>query len=347
MANKILFDLGHPAHVHYFKNIIRQMELNGKKVYVLARDKDVTLSLLDYYKISYVNRGKGGKAFFDRLFYWFKVVFITYKYAKKIKPDLIVSFAGTYASHASVLCGLPHICFTDTEAARIGILALLPFTKILVTPKCFKKSYGRKHVRFNGLFELAYLSPKTFTPNENVYRLLQIPINNPYVIIRFVSWTATHDVGEQGISIPLKLELIRKLSKYAKVFISSEGELSKEFMPYRINIPPERIHDVLAFASLYFGESPTMTTESALLGTPAVCISSWAHTLGNFELLSKYKLIHYYKPKNQNQALEKALLLLKNKTSKSSWRNRRDIFLEDMVNINECMLDIIQSSVRA
>ncbi len=341
MANKILFDIGHPAHVHYFKNIIAKMELNGKKVYVLARDKDITLSLLNNYKIDYVSRGKGGVNVFSRILYWFKVVFLTYNYVKKIKPDIIVSFAGTYASHASKFCGIPHICFTDTEAARVGILALLPFTKVLITPKCFKKSYGKKHVRFNGLFELAYLSPKNFVPNKNIYKILNIPINDPYVVIRFVSWSATHDVGEQGISNPLKLDLISKLSKFVKVFISSEGELSEELMPYRINIPPEKMHDALAFASLYFGESPTMTTESALLGTPAICISTWAFDCGNFDLLNSYKLINCFKPRNKNSAIKKALEIVRNKSSKDTLLSRRNKFLKDMGDVNNFMYNTL------
>ena len=94
-----------------------------------------------------------------------------------------------------------------------------------------------------------------------------------------------HDVGERGISKSHKLELVSELSKYTRVLISSEEQLSEEFMPYKINIPTNEMHDALAFLLLYFGESPTMTTESAILGTPAIyVISSWAHGCGNFDL---------------------------------------------------------------
>ena len=341
MANKILFDIGHPAHVHYFRNVIRQLELNGKDIYVIARNKDVTLKLLDDYEIGYVNRGAGGLNFFGRILYWFKVVFITYRYARKIKPNLIVSFAGTYASHASKFCGVPHICFTDTEAARVAIFALLPFTKLLITPKCFKASYGKKHVRFNSLFELAYLSPKVYTPSNDIYSILNIPKNDPYIILRFVSWTATHDIGEKGMSTKLKLELIGELSKYARVLISSEGQLSEEFMPYKINIPSNKMHDALAFSSLYFGESPTMTTESALLGTPAICISSWAYDCGNFELLNSYNLIHCFKPGDESLAVKKAVEVIKNKNSKVIWSRRKSKFIDDMDDINYFMYNIL------
>ena len=341
MANKILFDIGHPAHVHYFRNVIRQLELNGKDINIIARDKDVTLKLLDDYEIDYVSRGTGGLNFIGRILYWFKAVFIIFNTARKIKPDIIVSFAGTYASHASKFCGVPHICFTDTEAARVAIFALLPFTKLLITPDCFKASYGKKHIRFKSLFELAYLSPEVFSPNENIYSILNIPKNDPYVILRFVSWTATHDVGERGISKSHKLELVGELSKYARVLISSEEQLSEEFMPYKINIPTNKMHDALAFSSLYFGESPTMTTESAILGTPAICISSWAYDCGNFDLLNSYNLIHRYEPGDETMAIKKALEIVKNKNSKNIWSRRKSKFINDMENLNYFMYNTL------
>ena len=48
---KILFDLGHPAHVHYFKNLIKLLEKNDHQVLIIAREKDVTHSLLKSYKM--------------------------------------------------------------------------------------------------------------------------------------------------------------------------------------------------------------------------------------------------------------------------------------------------------
>ena len=48
---KILFDLGHPAHVHYFKNLIKVLEKNGNQIMIIARKKDVTHNLLKIYKM--------------------------------------------------------------------------------------------------------------------------------------------------------------------------------------------------------------------------------------------------------------------------------------------------------
>ena len=46
---RILIDIGHPAHVHYFKNFIWQMQKKGHEFMITARDKEVALNLLDKY----------------------------------------------------------------------------------------------------------------------------------------------------------------------------------------------------------------------------------------------------------------------------------------------------------
>ena len=68
--------------------------------------------------------------------------------------------------------------------------------------------------------------------------------------------------------------LIKTLSKYAKVFISSEDSLPDEFRPWQISIPPEKMHDALAYATLFIGEGATMASECAVLGTPAIYVNS-------------------------------------------------------------------------
>ena len=86
---KILIDIGHPAHVHYFRNFINLISKKGHEVIVCARDKDVTISLLDYYNISFTNRGKGGKNFLGKSLYLFRGLFHIYKLSKNFLPIYI------------------------------------------------------------------------------------------------------------------------------------------------------------------------------------------------------------------------------------------------------------------
>ena len=63
---RIIIDIGHPAHVHYFKNLIKILKSNGNKILVIARDKEVTFDLLNAYKIDYLSRGNGGSSYFGK-----------------------------------------------------------------------------------------------------------------------------------------------------------------------------------------------------------------------------------------------------------------------------------------
>ena len=44
---KIVVDINHPGHVHFFKNFIWEMEKRGHKILITVKEKDVTLKLLD------------------------------------------------------------------------------------------------------------------------------------------------------------------------------------------------------------------------------------------------------------------------------------------------------------
>ena len=68
---KILIDIGHPAHVHYFKNFIWIMQKNGHEFCITARNKEVALELLDNYGLNYIERGKGANSILGKILYLF------------------------------------------------------------------------------------------------------------------------------------------------------------------------------------------------------------------------------------------------------------------------------------
>ena len=49
---RIFIDIGHPAHVHYFKNFIQIMNKNNHKILIVARNKEITHELLNFYEIN-------------------------------------------------------------------------------------------------------------------------------------------------------------------------------------------------------------------------------------------------------------------------------------------------------
>ncbi len=97
---RFLFDIGHPAEVHTFKHVIRNLKANGHEVLVTARDKEMTLYLLDQYQIPYVSTGRnlGSKA--GKAWAFLRNDLKIFKTALKFKPDLVINFFSPFAAHA-------------------------------------------------------------------------------------------------------------------------------------------------------------------------------------------------------------------------------------------------------
>jgi len=337
----ILFDIEHPAHVHYFKNVISILKGNGHNIIITAVDKDITFQLLKHYDLKFISLGKHYKSIFKKVFALIrnelKLIFISFKY----KPDVYISFHSPYPAHVGFLFRKKVIGITDTEHAKISNFITNPFSDIILTPDCFLKDLGKNHVKFNALIELSYLHPNYFKPNEDILELLKIGKNQKYSILRFISWDAMHDRGQHGLTLEIKRKAVEELSRFGKVFISSEEELPEDLKKYKLNIPPEKIHDVLYFSSLFFGESGTMATESAILGTPTVRVSSLAKLLGNFkELHYKYDLVNYYD--DSNLGLRKCIEILKDNHSKNKWKEKSKKFIKDKIDITKYLVDLLE-----
>ena len=340
---KILIDIGHPAHVHYFKNLINILKKKNNEFLIIARDKDLTHQLLDQYNIKYISRGKGGKNVLWKLLYLFYANYKILISAIKFQPDIFVSFASIYAAQVSTILQKPHITFTDTEHAIIANMGLVPFSTFIVTPKSFKRNFGKKHKRFDGFFELCYLKPNYFKPDRSVLQMLNINSNEKFIIIRFVSWGASHDLGLSGMNINLKRRLVNKLTNHAKIFISSEDTLPNDLLKYKIELPPKKIHDIMAYASYFIGESGTMAAESGILGVPAIQISGLPDgTIGTLsELYKKYGLIKVYENYNDKIINE----IIDNINDSSFYKKldeRKNKMLNEKIDVTDYMIKLIE-----
>jgi uncharacterized protein len=336
---KILIDIGHPAHVHYFRNFIKIMQGKGHKFCVIARNKECTIELLKNYGIKFFSRGTGSNSLVGKFFYMvFADIFILQK-ALSFKPDLFMSFTSPYPGHVAKLINKPHIGFSDTEHAKLGLLSALPFTNIILTPQSYFKNLGSKQIRFNGFMELCSLHPNYFQPNENIFKLLGVNKSQKYAIIRFVSWNASHDVGQLGLDYQTKLELVGLLSKEMRVFISGEKELPSEFKKFQIKIPPERMHDVLYFATLFIGEGATMASECAILGTPAVYVNSL--DAGTLQEQANLGLIFSFR--NSVGVIKKVHELLQHSNLKEEFQLRQRRLLSNKIDVTFFMVWFIEN----
>lgn len=272
---RILVDIGHPAHVHYFKHAISKWKEHGHDVIITARDRNHIADLLQDQDLPFTNRGKGSDSKLGKLMYMAYADLLLLGLVLRKWPNIYVSFSSPYAAQISWLFRKPHICLNDTEHTdRSHSIFTYPFSKTLLTPKCYKNNLGPKHVRLNNVIEGFYLSDGRFTPNQEVIQRLRGSENQDYVLVRFVSWKAHHDYGQSGMSDQVKRQLIDLLKTKYRVYVSAEGEIPEEYKEMAIDIDVAEMHDTIAGASMFVGESGTMASESAFLGVPALYINS-------------------------------------------------------------------------
>ena len=339
---RVLVDIGHPAHVHLFKNAIWKLEENGHEIQITARNKEITTYLLEAYGFDYVNLGDHKKTMVGKAFGILQRDYALYKVAKKFNPDVLVGGVGNlYMAQVSRLVRKPSIIFDDTEHAYLEHLLCDSFATVICTPSCFKKDLGPKQIRYNGYHELAYLHPNYFTPDPSVLDELELKEGERFIIMRFVAWDASHDAGHKGISMEMRRRFVSELEKYGRVLITSESELPAEFEPYRVKVASEKMHDLLYYAATYVGEGGTMATEAAVLGIPSVYISSLVGTMGNFEELeTKYDLIQSFR--KPADALKATHNILSDENSKTVWQKRREILLSEKIDVTKFMTEFIE-----
>lgn len=335
---KIIIDIGHPAHVHLFKNFAWKMQEKGHQVFFAAREKEHEVYLLKTYHFQYKSFGRHYSTKAMKIYGLLKFDLLMFFYALRLKPDLFISHGSMYASHVSWLLRKPHISLEDTGNLE-QIRLYRPFTDVIITPENLNTDLGKKQISHNSYHEMAYLHSNYFKPSLDIYKLLNLSVGQPFGILRFVSWNATHDAGQKGLSINQKRIIFDSLSKYFPVFISSESDLPAEFEKYRLNIPPDKIHDVLYHASIYIGEGATMAAESGLLGTPAIYTNS--QRAGNCEDLSKYGLV--FSLNTTEEIIDRIREIHSNPDFKKECRKNREKLLEEKTDLTAFLISLIEN----
>ncbi|HAF30860.1 MAG TPA: hypothetical protein DCG75_17610 [Bacteroidales bacterium] len=320
---KVLIDIAHPAHVHYFRNFAKNFNKKGHTCLFTLRDKGIIVELADFYGLDYVVRSKESKS---KLKYFVTSIFNIYKIARKFKPDVFLDMGTIVAAPISKIFRKPYIAFDDTEASTKARLLHMPFTNAIITPNEFYKNLGKKHIRFESLMEIMYLHKNYFTINGDIIRPYLSDISN-LTLIRFVSWEAHHDKGKKGITNNKKMELIKYLSLKYKVIISSEAELPSELKKYQVTFPTHLMHQVLAQSKLVITEGATMATEAVLLGIPTIYINSIQN--GNsVELQKKGLLFSLIDDSNLFETVNNAISLIENI---EKFKKNHDDFIKEKI----------------
>ncbi len=325
---RILIDITHPAHVHFFKNPIKILEKQGHEVLITSRIKDNATDLLDALDFSHTiltsaSHDKNIFAFAKELI---KRDYLLSKIILKFKPDVLGAIGGTFIAHAGFFTNTPSIIFYDTENAKFQNYISYTFASLVVVPKCYESWLPKNNIKYSGYHELSYLSPKYFKPNRKIAINSGIdPMIDNY-FIRLVSWNANHDIGEKGLSQKTIEKIASKLSKMGNVLISSESKLSPKLEKFKYNGQVSDIHHVLSQCKAFIGESATMASEAVILGIPAVYAANTSRGYINeqekeYGLLVKSKDLEW---ENIEKAIDKALYISDEKLISSSNKLRKN-----------------------
>jgi hypothetical protein len=262
-----------------------------------------------------------------------------FRFAQGKKYNL---FLGTdpSLSHVGFLLRIPVITVLEDDIEVIPSLAKLtyPFTTHILTPASVRVGkYVSKKIPYEGYMKLAYLHPKYFTASS-------VNIEKPYSLLRLSQLNAHHDFGIKGINEALLDQVIGNLSKYGRVFISSEKPLLQKYNSYQLNINPSEMHQYLANAQILISDSQSMSMEAAMLGVPSIRFSDFAGKISVLEELEhKYKLTFGIPANEPQRLLDKINELISQTNLLKEFQSRRNSMLSEKIDVSAFMVWLIDN----
>jgi len=227
------FVLNHPAHYHLFKYTIHELRHIGHQCEIFIRPKDVLRILLDRDEIKYITLSDSTRnkksILFSSIRGLIKKDFEIAKHIRKRKPDLMIGTDWAITNLGQIF-NIPSLVFNEDDTiATPENKIFYPLAKNLVLPDCCDKGlWENKRISYAGYHELAYLHPKRFSLDR---RVIQKHINShkPYIIVRLVKLTASHDKGKRGLGFQLLDQIIEKFEEQFQILISFEGEINQKY----------------------------------------------------------------------------------------------------------------------
>jgi predicted glycosyltransferase len=343
----VLIDISHPAHVHFYRHLRQRLLDQGAAVRVVARAKDVTVELLTQLEIPHFVIGEAGrKGWLRQLGELIQRDLFLMGLGVRSRPDLILTRnpSGVQAARALGVTGV----FDTDDGRSVGIhyLAAAPFAHVITAPDCLAEPLGDKGRLYPSYKALAYLHPAVFQPDAGVRSKLGPRGHDRFAVLRLVAHDASHDRKAQGIDAISAHKIVDLLEKSMPVFISAEGEIETSLTDRALETPAAAIHDVLAEASIVVGDSQSVITEAALLGTPAIRVNSYVGSTPYLaELEERYELAFSFAPSELDRALGLVQEIVEDPHASQIWAQRRDRMLADKVSLTDWYLELMNELV--
>lgn len=342
----ILIDIGHPGHVHLLHGVAEELKRHGHTLFYSVRNIPIAKRLMTHYgMIPYIDLGDKKDSLLGKAQTILQQDIQIANFIRKNHIDLGLS-SGLVLSHVSKLSHMKSYVFDDDDdiVEPLSVKFEHPLSDVVFTPDCIRRK-TKQAVYYAGTHELAYLHPKRFTPDLTVLQHAGIQPDERFFIMRFVALKGHHDVGQQGLTLEQKKALVELLKPHGRVIITSERAIEPEFEQYRLPVPPEEIHSLMAYSAMFLGDSQTMTSEAAVLGVPALKCNTFAGRLSVPNMLEqRFDLCYAYQPQQFEEMYShiERLLARDPEGLKNEWQKKRQRMLAEMIDPTEFFVNYIE-----
>ena len=336
----ILFDIGHPAHVHLFKNFIQYLKAQNHDITIVSREKDITNILLDHLGFSYVSLSRPRKT---KIGMFVELIERDLKIFRlhRIKNFDIAFGTSVSIGHLTLLKKVPSYNFNedDDETVPLFVKVSYPFNTAVINPDTIRaKKYLEKRIYHDSYHELAYLHPNNFKPDDSV--LIKYGLySNKYIIIRKSALSAHHDDNAKGLNSDVWEKVIELCNQF-QVILSFEGRTTHEIEPWDM-------HHILYYAKMLITDGLSMSIEASVLGTPSIRYNSFEGKSTVLEDCDAYGLSVGFNANSEESRIlfiSKIKSLIDDKSQIKDVKEKNCKLLHDKKDLNLWMIDLFEKT---
>lgn len=256
-----------PSDVLFYRSPLTSLERAGNTISVYATGDEWTRDLLRTYGISHTavpttnDDGGCSRTQLETLI-------------EEVGPDVVTGIQSpTLGEVASTVDATPVLFRDDTSMTEMGAThedspQQEPATVDSEDRDSGQERSGTQRSVENGseYRTLAYVIPERFEQDRSRFDDLDIEPEEKYFL---VDGGSTPDETQSGPERSVRDVLVSRLSEYGAVYlVTPDGIYDRDMQPLGVSQPA--LHDVLAGADLYVGNSPRVARETGLLRTPTI-----------------------------------------------------------------------------
>jgi len=347
---RYLFFLPHPAKFHFFRVAINELIRRNHEVDIIIITKDILEELVVQEGWNYNNIFPEGRKIkwlpptLSVIINSIRTITRTLKLIQNQRYDLLI---GDFLVFVGYFINSPSIFFTDDDIhiSPHQIPLFIAYKWIVAPTICDIGKYNNKKISYDGYKALAHLHPRVFQPE---LQKLPIELQNgvPFFLLRLCEFSSVHDIGgKKGIDDNTLKMIIEYLSNYGKIVITAERKIPKEFVQYQSITNKFDISHYIYYSRIFIGDSLTMCTEAAVLGTPSIDFDDWWEECEQMtELIENYKLVYGVRT-NDPEGLLNVIKQLVNKGNKLEleFQEKRKRLLDDKVDVSTFQIWLIEN----